>query len=83
MAMGKKGKQRGVSKAEADRFRAVAAAASRTSHFIDPRYGQSSARGAAAAPKSELQKLREERGTVSLTHLRGLLRDRQREDTKE
>ena len=88
MAMGKKGKQRGVSKAEADRFRA-AAAASRTSHFIDPRYGQSSsaaagpARAGAAAPKSELQKLREERGTVSLTHLRGLLRDRQREDTME
>ena len=37
----------------------------------------------AAAPKTELQKLREERGTVSLTHLRGLLRDRQREDTLE
>ena len=85
--MGKKGKQRGVSKAEADRFRA-AAAASRISHFVDPRYGQSSSAAAGpargtAAPKSELQKLREERGIVSLTHLRGLLRDRQREDTME
>jgi hypothetical protein len=84
--MGKKGKQRGLNKAEAERVRA---AASRTSTgWVDPRFGPSASAAAGparrmAAPKSELQRLREERGTVNLSHLRGLLRDRQREDTME
>ena len=79
--MGKKGKQRGLTKVEADRIRA---ASSRNS-IVDRRYAVAGpeATRRAAAPKTELQKLREERGTVSLTHLRGLLRDRQREDTLE
>lgn len=68
---------------EADRIRA---AASRNS-IVDRRYAVAGSSPAAtrrtAAPKTELQKLREERGTVTLTHLRGLLRDRQREDTLE
>ena len=79
--MGKKGKHRGLTKVEADRIRA---AASRNS-IVDRRYAVAGpeATRRTAAPKTELQKLREERGTVSLTHLRGLLRDRQREDTLE
>lgn len=66
---------------EADRIRA---AASRNS-IVDRRYYAVAGPEArtTAAPKTELQKLREERGTVNLTHLRGLLRDRQREDTLE
>ena len=62
---------------EADRIRAAASRTSIVDRRLDDR------RAAASAPKTELQKLREERGTVSLTHLRGLLRDRQREDTLE
>lgn len=87
----KKGKQRGqfsskVQRAEVDaRHRAVATSSSCA--WIDPRYGQSSSvkntNSSGGQQKSQLQQLKEERGTVSLTLLRGLLRERRMEDTIE